>query len=246
MVKNMLPATVGSGDGARVYVIIVAAGTGNRYGGDIPKQFALLNGKPVVMHAIDSFRATLPEATVLLVLSPSETARWAAMCADHTFESPMVVEGGATRTESVRNALAEVGRRGYDSASLVLVHDGARPLVSRAVINATVAELCRQGVEAVVPFTPITDSLMTADTCHASPVDRNGLVAVQTPQAFRASTLIDAYDRIPADASATDDATVAHRYGGADVHLVPGDKHNIKITYPLDIEIAGLYMLADK
>ena len=220
------------------HVIIVAAGTGNRFGGDIPKQFAVLDGKPVIMRTIDLFRSAIPDAEILLVISPSEEARWKSMCIDYGYDSPTVVFGGATRTESVKNALARIPA----DDSLVLIHDGARPLLSRQTLLNIIEAASQAGVEAVIPCTPLTDSLMTNCPVDAKPVDRSKYVAVQTPQTFRASTLKAAYTAMPEGVALSDDAAVVEHFSNVQIKLVAGDVRNIKITYPLDLEIASLYL----
>lgn len=225
----------------KLYIIIVAAGSGNRFGGDLPKQFAVLAGKPVLMRSIEAFDALDCDKEMTVVLSASETERWADMCRQYNFISPKVVTGGATRTESVRNALADLNVAA-DNNSIVLIHDGARPLVDAATIDAVVSKLMQPGVDAVVPFTPITDSLMTAVADDSEAVDRSKLVAVQTPQGFRAGILLKAYAAMAENAAMTDDASAVSKYAGAKVHLVEGSRRNIKITYPLDLQIAELYL----
>ncbi len=226
----------------RYIVIIVAAGSGNRFGSDIPKQFAMLAGRPVLMHTIDVFRSSLPQADIVLVLSPLETDRWKSMCSEHNYCSPAVVHGGATRTDSVRNALKTIEQGSATAETLVFIHDGARPLLSSDMLHREINAFAAPEVCAVIPCTPLTDSLMTNTPDDARTVDRSSLVAVQTPQVFRASTILEAYAAMPSDATLTDDASVVNRYAGAKVHLVAGDARNIKITYPLDLKIAELYL----
>lgn len=231
-----------TGGTSRHKVIIVAAGSGNRFGGDIPKQFALLKGRPVLMRTVDVFREYLPDADIIVVLSPSEMSRWASMCAEYGFESPRIVAGGASRTESVRNALAAIADCAGSADTLVFIHDGARPLLTAALLHRETEAFADSSVEALIPYTPLTDSLMTNCPDNAVSVDRSRFVAVQTPQVFRASTIISAYNAMPAESTLSDDASVVSKYAGAAIHLVEGEERNIKITYPLDQKIAGLYL----
>ncbi|MDE6397392.1 MAG: 2-C-methyl-D-erythritol 4-phosphate cytidylyltransferase, partial [Muribaculaceae bacterium] len=117
-----------------IHVVIVAAGSGTRFGGDVPKQFQNLNGRPVVMLTIEAFRRAVPDADIKLVLSESMAGYWAEMTEQYDFASPEVVYGGATRFDSVKNAITEIERAGIAEGDLILIHDGARPLVSNRVI----------------------------------------------------------------------------------------------------------------
>lgn len=221
-------------------IIIVAAGTGNRFGGDIPKQFALLAGRPVLMRTIDAFRCHMPDAGICVVLSQSAIPYWKTLCDQYSFESPEIVCGGSSRTESVHNALMAL--KHCNDNTLVFIHDGARPIVTAAMLHREIGAFDSTDIEAVVPCTPLTDSLMTNVTDDAAAVDRSTLVAVQTPQVFRAKTILKAYAAMSADDVLTDDASVVGKYAGASIHLVEGEQKNIKITYPLDLKIAELYL----
>lgn len=223
-------------------IIIVAAGTGNRFGGAVPKQFALLQGRPVLMHTIDVFLRFADLADIILVLSAAETGRWDMLCREYAYESPRVVAGGDTRTQSVRNALAAIAGADDNDGTLVFIHDGARPLLKPEMLARLRDAFADPAMQALVPCTPLTDSLMTNSPDDASAVDRSQFVAVQTPQVFRASTILAAYKAMPAGDTLSDDASVVKKYAGAKVHLIPGDTHNIKITYAADLRIAELYM----
>lgn len=217
---------------ADIHVIIVAAGSGTRFGGDIPKQFIPLGGRPVLMHSVDAFRKALEHRVqITLVLGKDHHELWNDLCRRHGFESPAVVYGGATRLDSVRNAL----RIHPAGEKLILVHDGARPLVTEALIQRTVEYAERLG--AAVPAVPVTDSLLRENARGATEtVPRQGLYAVQTPQAFSAGILRMAYAN-PTENTLTDDASVV-RAAGIPVFICPGDSRNIKITNPYDIAVA--------
>lgn len=217
---------------ADIHVIIVAAGSGTRFGGDIPKQFIPLGGRPVLMHSVDAFRQALEHRVqITLVLGKDHHELWDDLCRRHGFESPAVVYGGATRLDSVRNAL----RIHPAGEKLILVHDGARPLVSEALIRRAVEHARRLG--AAVPAVSVTDSLLRQNACGATEtVPRQDLFAVQTPQAFNAEILRMAYAN-PAENTLTDDASVV-RAAGITVFMCPGDNRNIKITNPSDIAVA--------
>ncbi|MDO5395719.1 MAG: 2-C-methyl-D-erythritol 4-phosphate cytidylyltransferase [Bacteroidales bacterium] len=211
-------------------IIVVAAGSGHRFGGDVPKQFRLLAGRPMLMHTIDAFRTALPDASIVVALSPDMKAYWASLCSEYKFASPPVAEGGGTRCESVYKALSALP----SDINIILVHDGGRPIVSPELIHRVVAAATVS--KAAVPAIPVTDSMRRADTGKA--VDRSIFRAVQTPQGFDAHILRNAYSAINcADPMLTDDASVVER-SGVQVTMVDGDAHNIKVTLPGDIALA--------
>ena len=152
---------------ATTYVIIVAAGSGSRFGSEIPKQFLDLQGKPVVAHAVDAFRNALPDAEIRLVLSEEMIPLWNGLCAEHGFESPIIVPGGATRWESVKNALSSLSEA--PASATVMIHDGARPLVGSDVILRAAA--AARNTDGAIPAIPVTDSLrqMDADGVRSTP-----------------------------------------------------------------------------
>lgn len=218
----------------RIYNIIVAAGSGSRFGANLPKQYCLLNNRPVLMHTIESMRVALPESQIILVLNKDFVGYWAELCDKYSFKSPKVVEGGDTRWQSVKNAIDKIPA----TAEIITVHDGARPIVDKQMVERLVVAL--ENAEGAIPVVAVTDSLRQLTGVTSVPVDRALYRAVQTPQAFHADKLIEAYS-LPFDTTFTDDASVLAALG-CDVALVEGDTYNIKITHPLDIEIAQLYM----
>lgn len=228
--------------GDNVFIIIVAAGSGIRFGSKMPKQFLPLNGKPVLMHAVDTFRATLPNAKIVLVLSDNGMNLWSEICPDRINESLKCVTGGDTRSHSVKNAISAIADN-FNDNSIVLVHDGARPLVNSDMITDLVANMRRCGTFATVPIMPLTEALaMANDTCIV-PTDRTAYCSVQTPQAFNANTLKTAYD-LANDATMADDAAIVAKYTDTKIACIPGHPQNIKITNPNDIEIAEIYLRA--
>jgi 2-C-methyl-D-erythritol 4-phosphate cytidylyltransferase len=205
--------------GPRVWAIVVAAGWGERFGG--PKQFAELGGARLVDHAVATAAATC-DAVVLVVPDATEW-RGAKVAA--------VVVGGATRAESVRAGLTAIPL----DVDVVVVHDAARPLATidmfRAVIDAV-----RGGADGAVPGLAVTDTLKRVDDVRVTAtVDRMGLVAVQTPQAFEPNILRAAH---ATSSDATDDASLVEEIGG-NVVVVPGDPRNLKVTGPADLMIAA-------
>ena len=205
--------------GRRVWAVVVAAGWGERFGG--PKQFAELGGARLVDHAVEVATATC-DAVVLVV--PDATDWQGADVA-------ALVTGGATRAESVRAGLAAVPL----SAEVVVVHDAARPLATADLFRAVIAAV-RDGADGAVPGLAVADTLKRVDDVRVTAtVDRVGLVAVQTPQAFEAGVLRAAH---ASEGEATDDAALVEQLGGT-VVVVPGDQRNLKVTGPADLMIAA-------
>ena len=217
-----------------IYNIIVAAGSGSRFGAALPKQYCLMNGRPVLMHTIENMRRALPQSQIVLVLNRDFVDYWTELCVKYSFISPKVVEGGDTRWQSVKNAIDEIPA----DAQVITVHDGARPIVDSMMVERLISAL--DDAVVAIPVVSLTDSLRQIVESGSTPVDRSLYKAVQTPQAFHADKLIEAYS-LPFDATFTDDASVLAALG-YDVALVEGDTYNIKITNPLDIEIAQLYL----
>jgi 2-C-methyl-D-erythritol 4-phosphate cytidylyltransferase len=217
----------------KIHTIIVAAGTGSRFGADMPKQFCNMLGRPVLMHTIDAIRMAT-DGDITLVLSHDMREFWAQLCEEHKFVSPTVVDGGATRWHSVKNAVDTLAEPAPD---IVLVHDGARPIVDGAMVQRLVTTAAEKG--AAIPVIAVTDSLRVLPEKNANigaAVDRSLYRAVQTPQAFKTEILVKAY-RQQYTPMFTDDASVVEMDGNI-VVMVEGDVHNIKITNPGDISIA--------
>lgn len=202
-----------------------------RFGGAEPKQLLLLNGKPVLLHAMERFFAYDSALRIVLALPEEAIDRWRSAARRYAVAIPhTVVAGGATRFHSVRNALQVIAGDG-----LAAVHDGVRPLVSRATIAACFEAAERTG--AAIPVTPLTDSIRQLKPGGASvAVNREDFCAVQTPQVFRLSVLREAYEQ-DFCSDFTDDASVVERAGYA-VALVAGNPENIKITKPADLVAA--------
>lgn len=221
-----------------VHVVIVAAGKGSRFGGDLPKQFSLLGDRPVLMHTVIRIARTMPRANIVMVLSKEYIDYWERMCELYGFVSPAVVAGGDTRWESVKNAIESLKAMPDD---VVMIHDGVRPIVQTEMVQRILSAM--DNSDAVIPYVSLTDSLrqLDADGVSSHAIDRSQLVAVQTPQAFRADKLLEAY-KLPYRDSFTDDASVYEAAGFGVPTLVEGSATNIKITRPRDIDIAALYM----
>lgn len=221
-----------------VYIIVVAGGRGQRFGRELPKQFCKLQGRPVLMHAIDNLRAAFPEAGMGLALNNAFVNLWHELCREYSFTSPRITPGGLTRAHSVRNALGVVP----PGVQIIGVHDGARPLVDASMAHA-VAWAVANGADGALPALPPTDSLRRiAPDGKSRAVDRTLYRMVQTPQFFKAEVLLTAYgESLPP--TATDDASVVEAaFPRAEIALVDGDPRNIKITRPGDLEIASIYL----
>ena len=199
-------------------VVIVAAGRGTRAGGELPKQWQMLAGKPVLAHTLAAFDGMVR----VLVIHPDDRPRAEAVAGD-----ALIVIGGATRDQSVRNALQALEGRGV---TRVLIHDGARPLVSPALIGRVLAAL--DSAAAAAPALAVTDALWTGVQGHVNGTkDRTGLYRAQTPQGCDFKAIAAAHRAHPGGAA--DDVEVA-RAAGLDVAIVEGEEDNLKLTFPGD------------
>lgn len=217
-----------------MWSIVVAGGSGRRFGQ--LKQFALLGDRPVLQWAVAACR-TCSAGVVLVVPDAS------ACPAPDAHGADVIVTGGATRADSVRRGLAAVP---FD-ATVVVVHDAARPLASSGLFVAVIAAVTDGGADGAVPGVPPSDTIKAVDESGrvTDTLDRATLVAVQTPQAFRADVLRGAHDAAAAGASvsATDDAMLVEALGGT-VQVVPGEPGNLKITDPDDLGAAERLLAA--
>lgn len=214
------------------YIIIVAGGKGLRMGGDIPKQFVPVKGKPVLMRTLEAFYAYDEQMELILVLPVNQQDYWKHLCVEYGFTVPhRIASGGETRFHSVKNGLALI--EGEDG--LVGVHDGVRPFVARGVIASCYDAAVEK--EAVIPVTEVVETLrlLTGEE-ESKTVPRSAYRLVQTPQVFTVSLLKQAYEQ-PYTPDFTDDASVVEAWGHA-VYLVPGNRENIKLTTPFDLKVA--------
>ena len=212
----------GNANGMRIAAILIAAGSGSRFGAETPKQFMSLAGKPVIRHAADALAAY---ATLLQPVGDSAPIDAALAGLDHL----PTVPGGTTRQDSVRAGLEALVPYAPD---LVLVHDAARPLIPRGTIPALLAAL--EHAPGAIPAVPVADTLKraTAGVIQAT-VPREGLFRAQTPQAFRFPALLTAH-RAGITVPATDDASLLEA-ANQPVAIVPGSEDNIKLTYAEDL-----------
>lgn len=219
----------------KYYAIIVAGGSGNRMQTTIAKQFLSLQGKPVLMHTVAAFHQCAAKPAIILVLNIHHHAYWEELCSTHNFNIPhTVIKGGEQRFHSVKNGLKSIKGKG-----IVAVHDAVRPLVSPALILKAYQEAAEKG-NAVAAVTP-TDSIRKISPQHKSiALNRNEFALVQTPQTFNVDTLKKAYQN-PFRNEFTDDASVAE-HAGFEINLIEGERENIKITYPEDLEIADILL----
>lgn len=219
----------------KIHAITVAAGNGTRFGSATPKQFLPIGGTPVAIRAVMALRKAIPTLTDTIVLAETQVDRWLDLCRRHNISSPAIAIGGDTRFDSVRNALATVD----PAADVVLVHDGARPFPSADMIRRIVEAFERGDVDGAIPAIPVTDSIRKTTGGETSvKVDRSLLRAVQTPQAFIRQRLLQAYLLASDGHLFTDDASVMENAGFNRLALVDGDVCNIKITNPVDIDVA--------
>lgn len=220
-----------------INIIIVAAGSGLRFGAPLPKQFCELDGKPVVMHTVEAFRQLLPSASIILVLSREMEGFWHDLCKAHNFISPDIIHGGASRWESVRNAVITLD----DADGITMVHDAVRPIVTEKLLQ-NIVQAMQQDIDGAIPAIAVTDSLREiGDNGRSESIERSCFRAVQTPQAFKTARLREAYS-LPYIQSFTDDASVMEAAGFNKLVLTEGSPENIKITNPGDIAIASLYL----
>lgn len=214
------------------YIIIVAGGKGLRMGGDLPKQFMPLHGKPVLMHTIERFRAYSDELKIILVLPHEQQDYWRQICQKHNFNvEHTVVDGGQTRFHSSQNGVAAVPD---DATGVIGIHDGVRPFVSEETI-VRCFEAARQ-FGAALPVLPVTDTLRRVTDDGGYNVQRNDYRTVQTPQTFDAQLLKQAFKQ-PYSDNFTDDASVVEALGHK-VTMVDGNRENIKLTTPFDLVVA--------
>lgn len=217
------------------HVIIVAGGKGLRMGGDIPKQFLPVAGKPVLMRTLEAFHAYDASIHIILVLPVSQQAYWKELCQEYHFELPYdLANGGETRFHSVKNGLALVEGEG-----LVGVHDGVRPFVSREVIARCYDEALIK--KAVIPVIGVVETVRHLIGEESETVPRDQYKLVQTPQVFDASLLHQAYEQEFTELF-TDDASVVEALGEK-VYLVEGNRENVKLTTPFDLKLAEMLCL---
>ena len=222
-----------SENNSKRYAIIVAGGSGKRFGSEVPKQFLPLEGKAVLMRTIEKFDQA--GATIVVVLPAEHQQMWIDMCKESNFPiTHTIANGGKTRFESVKNGIAAI--ENLCASDLVAVHDGVRPLASVEMINRCY-DTAQQSGSAIPVINPSDSIRQVLDDGSSKQLLRSSLRAVQTPQTFKAELLQGAYD-VEESPLFTDDASVVES-AGHQVTLVEGEVTNIKITTPIDMIIAS-------
>ncbi len=212
------------------YAIIVAGGTGTRMKDEVPKQFILLNGKPVILYSIEAFYLYDPSVQIVLVIHPDYLSLWKQFIREFNITIPFeVVEGGKTRFDSVKNGLKFIEDDGF-----VAVHDAARPVINGYFLKNLFSAASSYG--SAIPVVPVTDTIRIIDGETSHQQDRTFLRAIQTPQVFKVSELQRAYMQ-PYEPNFTDDGSVMES-AGFPVHLAEGRRGNIKITHVEDLALA--------
>ncbi|MDA3883264.1 MAG: 2-C-methyl-D-erythritol 4-phosphate cytidylyltransferase [Bacteroidales bacterium] len=211
------------------YALIVAGGKGLRMNADVPKQFLCVYGKPVLMHSIAAFYAYNSSITIIVVLPNAHMHTWEKLCEKYNFRIPhRLIDGGEERFFSVKNGLSCV-----PADSLVAIHDGVRPCITKHLLERGFTLAAKYG--GVIPVVDSVDSLREIDGKSHTIIDRTKIKRVQTPQFFQSQKLKKSYEQDFSD-TFTDDASV-YEQAEFDVHVFTGDQYNIKITHSCDIAI---------
>ncbi len=216
------------------FVIIAAGGKGLRMNTEIPKQFLEIQEKPILMHTIEAFAQYDSTMKILVVLPQEYLDTWKNLCEKNQFTTPhQMVLGGNTRFESVSHGLLMI-----QSEGIIAVHDGARPLVSTALIGRCFETAEKLG--SAIPVCTMVESIRQRVGNGTKSIDRNEFVAVQTPQVFNSIILKMAYKQAQPK-NYTDDASLVEQFG-ITLNTVEGDRSNIKITESLDLKLAALLL----
>lgn len=217
------------------YAILVAAGSGLRMGAPVPKQFLSVCGKPILMHTLQRFHDFDSHIELIVVLNDDYRTYWSELCEQHDFTLPhRIVSGGRERFHSVKNAVLSIG----EVEAVVGIHDAVRPMVSAETLSR-----CFDGALALgcaVPTVVVNDSIRLMDGEENHSVDRSKVRVVQTPQCFLLSLLNRAFEQ-EFDPLFTDDASVVETLGEK-IHLVEGNRENIKITTAADLKWAEVML----
>lgn len=216
------------------FALIVAGGNGSRMNNTIPKQFIEINGRPVLMHTFDAFFNFNPNLEFILVLPKDQIAFWNLLCDMHHFKTDYKIAfGGETRFHSVKNGLELI-----TSDGIVFVHDGVRPLVSKQTLQNCFETAAEKGN--ALPVIQVSESVRVVKGLENRAVDRSKYFLVQTPQTFQTGLIQKAYRQAKSD-NFTDDASILESMGET-IHLVEGNRENIKITFPEDLIFADILL----
>jgi len=214
----------------KTFCIIVAGGKGLRMGSNIPKQFLLLNGKPILIRTLEAFLKYDPSMEIIMALPADHISYWNRLYKEYDFNSPVkVVEGGETRYHSVKNAIQTIQGDG-----IVAVHDGVRPLITSEFINRCFKDA--EEYKTAIPFIPVSESMREIEGENNQHADRSKFVLIQTPQVFEVKLLKKAFTQIYR-VTFTDEASLVENMGTR-VHLTAGIPENIKITNQIDLLFA--------
>lgn len=218
------------------YAVIVAGGVGKRMNSDLPKQFMLLLGRPVLYYTIKAFLQSFPDLTIILVL-PEDHIEKGKELVDAYFDPSRIqfIAGGETRFHSVRNGVSLASED-----SIIFVHDGVRCLVTPQLIRYCYDSALEHG--SAIPCIPVKDSIRQLSLPGSTALERSLLRTIQTPQCFHSKLLLPAMNNIEFKEKFTDEATVVESYG-IDLHLMEGEDTNIKITTPIDLMLAEQILL---
>ncbi len=220
------------------HALIAAGGKGTRMKSPLPKQFVELDGKPVLLHSLDAFFQYDPTLHITVVLSRELHNQWKSICHEHDCQiDHQLVDGGPTRFHSVKNGLKHI-----PNDSLVAIHDAVRPLISEKLIGRLYDFAQKFG--SAIPVIESPDSLRMVDHALSSPLPRQQVRLVQTPQCFHASLLKRAYNTGYKERF-TDDASVLEEMGER-LYLIEGEKENLKITTMTDLFAAEGILNAGK
>jgi 2-C-methyl-D-erythritol 4-phosphate cytidylyltransferase len=222
-----------------VWAILAAAGSGERLGLDRPKAFAPLNDRPLIAEPLERLDAS-EWIEGIVVAAPPQWEEPCILVAEEVAAGKVAkaVTGGQTRSESVQAALAEVP----EEATVVVVHDAARPLVTDEVIERVITAL-GDGWDGAIPVLPLSDTIKKVDgEAIAETLDRSQLVAAQTPQAFVAQALRDAFSTLQHTVTKSTDCASLVEASGGRVRAVEGDRRLIKVTEPADLELVASWL----
>ncbi len=212
-------------------VIITAGGIGKRMGSDLPKQFLMLDERPVLAHCLDRFYHFDENIQILVTLPDTWKSYWEGLCRKHGIKIPhTLIDGGKERFHSIQNAMK------LATGDLIAVHDGVRPLISRKLIFD--AFQLAEETGSALPVVPVKESVRYVEKLETRSLNRKNYFTVQTPQVFRREILEKAYAQ-PYHEGITDDASLAEE-AGYDIKLFEGEEFNVKITTPLDLKLIRL------
>jgi 2-C-methyl-D-erythritol 4-phosphate cytidylyltransferase len=218
----------------KYFAIIVGGGSGSRMLSEVPKQFMLLRGRPVLMHTIEAFNKSDYNPEIIVVLNVDFHQYWENLCVLHNFSVPhKLVKGGTQRFDSVKNGIKTIRTK-----AIVAIHDAVRPLLSKQLIDKSFEEAERSGN--AVAAIKSRDSVRQYNGTHTIALDREEIYLIQTPQTFSSDVLKKAYKQEFRN-EFTDDASVAES-SGIRINLIVGETKNFKITFPEDIRLAEIYL----